>query len=232
MMLELHLRLKSDATFGRGDGVAGLVDEEIEHDAATGLPFLRGRTLKGLLVEECANILFALSRQSCSAIGRLQGAAQFLFGEPGSTLDDDAMMHVGPALLPKDLREALEADVKAKRVTSSEVLESLTAIRRQTAVDEGTGAPKEGSLRATRVVLRETPFVATLSFARPADAIALALLAGCALSLRRAGIGRNRGRGRLIARLYDTTRSSDQSDVTDEYFQQLKDLIGRRERPE
>lgn len=31
--LELHLKLLSDATFGRGDGVAGLVDAEVEHDS-------------------------------------------------------------------------------------------------------------------------------------------------------------------------------------------------------
>lgn len=225
MMLELDLRLKSDTTFGRGDGVAGLVDEEIEHDGATGLPFLRGRTLKGLLVEECANILFALGRQSFPGIGRLQAAAQFLFGEPGSTLDNDAVMHVGPALLPKDLREAVEADVRANRSTPAEILESLTAIRRQTAVDEATGAPEEGSLRAKRVVLRETPFAAALSFHRTTDDAALALLAACVLSLRRGGTDRNRGQGRLTARLQDPSRPPDRSDVTDEYLQHFIDLI-------
>lgn len=225
MMLELHLRFKSDTTFGRGDGVAGLVDEEIEHDAATGLPFLRGRTLKGLLVEECANILFALGRQPFPGVGRVQAAAQFLFGGPGSTLESNAVMHVGPALLPKDLRDAVEADVKAKRLTPAEVLESLTAIRRQTSVDEATGAPEEGSLRALRVVLRETPLAATLSFHQIPDNTVLALLAACVLSLRRGGIGRNRGRGRLTARLQDASRPPDQSDVTDEYLEHFMHLI-------
>lgn len=32
MKLTLHLKLLSDTTFGRGDGVSGLVDQEIEHD--------------------------------------------------------------------------------------------------------------------------------------------------------------------------------------------------------
>lgn len=229
MMREIHLRLKSDATFGRGDGVAGLVDEEVDHDTITGLPFLRGRTLKGLLVEECANILFALSRQPCPALDRLQRAAKFLFGGPGSTLDDEALMHVGPALLPEELREAVEADVKATRLTPAKVLESLTAIRRQTAVDEGTGAPEDGSLRAMRVVLRETPLVATVRFDQPPESPELALLAACVLSLRRGGTGRNRGRGRLTARLYDPTRPLDQSDVPDAHFRQLKALVCGKE---
>jgi CRISPR/Cas system CMR subunit Cmr4 (Cas7 group RAMP superfamily) len=51
----LKIKLLSDTTFGRGDGVAGLIDQEVEHDA-NGFPYLRGRTLKGLLSEECDNI--------------------------------------------------------------------------------------------------------------------------------------------------------------------------------
>jgi hypothetical protein len=141
MTLAIHLTLQSDATFGRGDGVAGLVDAEVEHDAATGLPLIRGRTLKGLLVEECANILYALGRSNRAGCARFEPAAGFLFGRAGSTLDDDALMHVGSALLPKDLGEAVASDIKGHRLTPGDVLESLTAIRRQTAVDEETGEP-------------------------------------------------------------------------------------------
>lgn len=65
---KLQFDLRSAATFGRGDGVAGLVDEEVEHDG-DGLPFLRGRTLKGLLAEECANILYALELQQRATSG-------------------------------------------------------------------------------------------------------------------------------------------------------------------
>jgi hypothetical protein len=223
MKLQIYMKLKSDATFGRGDGVAGLVDEEVEYDVETGLPFLRGRTLKGLLAEECANILFALNRQNSPAYARFEQAAKFLFGQGGSTLEDDACMHVGPALLPKELRDAIEADVKSDppRLRPAEVLESLTAIRRQTAVDEKTGAPEEGSLRSMRVVLRDTPFIARLDFDKDPDDVAKALLVACVLSLRRAGTGRNRGRGRLTARLRDERGL----DITDDYFQYFQRLV-------
>lgn len=221
MTLQIYMKLKSDATFGRGDGVAGLVDEEVEHDAATGLPFMRGRTLKGLLAEECANILFALRKQNPSVYAQFEQAARFLFGQPGSTLEDDAMMYVGPALLPGELRMAVEADIKSGRLAPADVLESLTAIRRQTAVDEQTGAPEKGSLRSMRVVLRDTPFVARLDFHRDPDGAVKALLAACVFSLRRAGTGRNRGRGRLGARLLDEQGS----DITDECFARFKQLV-------
>ncbi len=223
MHMYIHLKLESDATLGRGDGVAGLVDEEVEHDAATGLPFLRGRTLKGLLAEECANILFALSRQRHPACNHLQAAAKDLFGQTGSALGDSAIMHVGSALLPEELRRAVEADVKSEssRLTPTEVLESLTAIRRQTAIDDESGAPEERSLRSMRVVLRDTPFIAQLSFDKDPGETAKALLAACALSLRRAGTGRNRGRGRLMARLCDAERR----DITDECFNYFRQLV-------
>ncbi|MDK2882199.1 MAG: hypothetical protein PWP58_535 [Bacillota bacterium] len=221
MKMYIHITLKSDATFGRGEGVAGLVDEEVEHDPETGLPYLRGRTLKGLLVEECANILYALERQNSKALARLQQAAGFLFGRPGSTLDDDARMHVGPALLPEELRQAVEAHIKHKKLTPSEVLESLTAIRRQTAVAEETGAPEEGSLRSIRVVLRETTFIASLDFDEDPDEDAKALLAACVFCLRRAGLGRNRGRGRLKARLLDENKK----DITEACFERFRQLL-------
>lgn len=221
MKMYIHITLKSDATFGRGEGVAGLVDEEVEHDPETGLPYLRGRTLKGLLVEECANILYALERQNSEALVKLKKAAGFLFGRPGSTLDDDARMHVGSALLPEELRQAVEVHIKRIELSPAEVLESLTAIRRQTAVDEESGAPKEGSLRSIRVVLRETTFIASLDFDEEPDEDAKALLAACVLCLRRAGLGRNRGRGRLKARLLDENKK----DITEVCFQHFCQLV-------
>ncbi len=215
MKMYIKLKLKSDAAFGSGEGVAGLVDEEVEHDHETGLPFLRGRILKGLLVEECANILYALEGQNVKSVGQLKGDAGFLFGHPGSTLSEGAHMHVGQALLPKELRYAVEQHVKRDELTPHEVLDSLTAIRRQTSIDEKSGAPKEGSLRSMRVVLRDISFTAPLSFDSVPGREAIALLAACVLSLRRAGLGRNRGLGRLKAVLLDEKKI----DVTKEYYQ-------------
>jgi hypothetical protein len=200
-MIELKVELISDATFGRGDGVAGLVDTEVEYDAGTGLPFIRGRVLKGLLTEECANILFVLNG-SCR---QLKESALFLFGESGSLLSGEGQMHVGSALLPAELRHAVARDIKRNDLTPMKVLESLTAIRRQTSINEESGAPEKESLRSARVVLRETTFSATLDFASHPSDDALALLTACVQSLRRGGTGRNRGRGRLRAWLADET---------------------------
>lgn len=222
MKLQLHLTLISDATFGRGDGVAGLVDQEVEYDTATGLPFLRGRTLRGLLVEECANIIAVLPETIRPTFDQ---AAERLFGAPGSGLDTAGSLIVGAAELPETVRKAITASVEAKQIHPTAVLNSLTDIRRQTAVTEN-GAPDEGSLRAMRVILRQTQFVADLHFTPSGkegeDELALALLAASVKALRRAGTGRNRGRGRLQAYLQS------EAYMTDQFAQFQKMVTGGR----
>ncbi len=244
MSWRLRVTLESDATFARGEALPGVVDQEVEHDPATGLPFIRGRVLKGLLVEECSNILYSLDRaNSNAALHTFERAAGFLFGSPGSEEIDQGALHVGPALLPHELREAVAEAVSMGKLRPEEILDSLTAIRRQTSVDSDTGAPEEGSLRATRVVLRGTSFEADLDFTRPfADTSgtnpggagtstgpaaptqdeALALLAACAFAARRGGLGRTRGRGRLQMRLFEND-----ADVTEKWFEVFKNLCTR-----
>ncbi len=219
--LQLCLRLESDATFGRGEGLAGLVDEEIEYDVATGLPFLRGRTLKGLLVEECANLLFALQTTHSPALSTLEASAERLFGRPGSGLESAALLHFGPALLPPELREAVRSGIENDELDPAGVLEALTTIRRQTAIDEERGAPDKGSLRSMRVVLHETRFWAWLDFPDDPGVDDLALLAACVLSVRRGGIGRNRGRGRLSLQLLNEQGTDITLKPHFEHFKQL-----------
>jgi hypothetical protein len=126
---QLRIHLLSDATFGWGDGVAGLIDQEVEHDSC-GLPYLRGRTLKGLLSEECINLIALLPNRSHWAT-----VASELFGTPGSTLHTMASVHVGDACLPQDLRKAIAYEVQSGNLSRTDVLESLTTIRRQTSID-------------------------------------------------------------------------------------------------
>jgi len=188
----LEFTLKSDAVFARGDGVSGLVDIEVQHDR-WGFPFLGGRTLKGLLTETCADILAALGEQS----ERWERTAARLFGVPG---EQEGILSVGDAALPEDLRALVARQVEDEKLTPAQVLESLTAIRRQTAM-EVTGVPKAHTLRSIRVVLRDTTFQAPLFFEKGPTEDDLSLLAVCIKALRRAGSRRTRGFGRLKARL-------------------------------
>ncbi|MBD2433808.1 MULTISPECIES: RAMP superfamily CRISPR-associated protein [Fischerella] len=112
-------------------------------------------------------------------------------------------MHVGDACLPDDLREAVAWQIQDKTLTREEVLESLTTIRRQTAIDSQTGTADKGSLRSFRVVIRQLEFKADLLFeTQPSDEM-LSILAVGVLALRRVGSGRNRGRGYVRCTLHN-----------------------------
>jgi hypothetical protein len=198
--LTLRFELLSAATFGRGDGLPGVVDQEAEHDQY-GFPFLRGRALRGLLAEEMRGLLYALGVEDKE---RWKRSRDRLLGADGRMSDETGILHVGDACLPERLRSLIAESIDEKKgvVTPSNVLESLTAIRRQTAMT-AFGAPEPASLRAMRIVLRGTVFESRLTFDAEPEPLDKALLAATALAWRRAGTGRNRGRGRLLAWIED-----------------------------
>lgn len=213
----LTFTLQSDTAFGRGDGVAGYLDQEVQHDPY-GCPYLGGKALKGMLVNECADILAPLPP---SQRERWERTALHLFGSPGSTQEVTPLLQIGDATLPSTLRQAIQSDMDSSRpsLTRQDVLHSLTTLRRQTAIDDKTGVAKDSSLRTIRVILRETTFTARLQLRDdiPDETAqnALMLLAACAKALRRTGTGRNRGLGRLRnVQLCDES----QTPVTEELF--------------
>ena len=226
----LQLTLESDAAFGRGDGVAGVVDADVQHDIS-GLPYLGGKTLKGLLDAACAEVLSAIDQAKPGQSQAWQASALRLFGAPGSEAEQVGWLHVGDARLPDDLRAAIAGDIRSGKISASAVLESLTALRRQTAMDAETGAPLKNSLRTIRVILRETIFIARLDFIPPlavsekvsdADrARDVALLAATVKAMRRAGAHRNRGLGKLKAELFDEypVQKNEVSPVTPDLFE-------------
>ena len=214
------LNNKTLSYFGRGDGVAGLVDQEVEHDAY-GFPFLRGRTFKGLLSEECDNIIAAFTDEDESLKQHWQKVACAVFGISGSVIDTIGAIRVGDAVLPDDLRQAVAYQIQDKTLTKTEVLESLTTIRRQTAMNPN-GISTPGSLRSFRVVIRQLEFSANLHLDTNVeiDGVSdskdkmLSLLAVGTLALRHLGSGRNRGRGHVQCSLCDNQGN----DITRKYL--------------
>ncbi|MBK8024609.1 MAG: hypothetical protein IPK19_25085 [Chloroflexi bacterium] len=124
-------------------------------------------------------------------------AADGLFGVPGSGVGGQAKLHIGTGELPFDLINRVRHEIASGRLSPREVLESLTAVRRQTAADPMRDTPKDNSLRAMRVILRETVFRAPVILQAALTNDEIDLLAACAASLHRAGHSRSRGRGRI-----------------------------------
>ncbi len=185
----ITIDLLSDATFSRGEGTAGVVDVEVEHDT-WGLPFLGGKTLHGLVRDAW------LSMQDC--FPQLIHAAKRVFGTEADC-DESAIVRIGDAVVDDATRTWIRAAESRKNnpLSANAVLEALTDIRRQTSEDRDTGAPAETTLRAVRVVVRGLTLRAPLHWlAEPNDedirCLSLALLAA-----RHTGLGRNRGRGHV-----------------------------------
>ncbi|PJF26820.1 MAG: hypothetical protein CUN52_15320, partial [Phototrophicales bacterium] len=155
------------------------------------LPIIKGRTLKGLFVEACADILFGLKQCAPSVHDKFMPIADSLFGKPGSSLDSTGKLHFGTATLPTDFITKLTELNQPKET----VLNTLTTIRHQTAVDD-EDKPKDTSLRATRVVLRGTIFHAYISHPELSED-EIAFLWACANTVRHAGQNRTRGLGHI-----------------------------------
>ena len=187
----LTICLLSDTTFGRGEGTAGEVDVEVEHDK-DGLPFIGGKVLHGLLRDTWLSL--------SDAFENLEKAAALVLGQE-ATLNpgEDAILEIKDAVLPDDVQAWARYAVRRKEdaLRPEQILKSLTDIRRQTAQSRVTGAPEETTLRASRVVIRGVTFHAPLNWLRDPKPEEKQVLALCALGTRHGGLGRNRGRGFL-----------------------------------
>ena len=191
----LHIELLSDATFGRGEGTAGEVDTEIEHDEF-GIPFIGGKAVRGLLRDTWLSMR--------PHFPELQKAGDRVFGPTKRFLDDDVgVLRVGDALLQKDARDWLMAAATRTNerdcVSPAIILSACTDIRYQTAEDRRTGAPATTSLRSSRVVLQTFVFESPLTWRTGVgpDKDDLRTLAMAVLATRHGGLMRNRGRGHL-----------------------------------
>ena len=203
----LKIELLSASISSGGEGRIGQVDREVVFDE-WGLPFLPGRRLKGLWRDACRELADAW--QACSTKdtkpGHLFVEPDYLFGEVGKgpgtgsarVQIQNAYLREAPLLAPW-----LRYGLHEKRVTRDEVIESFASVRAQTAVDRLTGAPKENTLRFTRVLRPGLTFEAPLRFAgeTPEPDLLRALALGAA-ALQRMGVNRTRGLGEVDCRLY------------------------------
>jgi len=189
------MELLSDATFGRGEGTAGQVDTEVEHDEF-GIPYIGGKAVRGLLRDTWLSMR--------PHFPELRKAGDRVFGPTKRFLDDDVcVLRVGDALLQQEVRDWLiAAATRADErdcVSPAMILAACTDIRYQTAEDRLTGAPAVATLRSSRVVLRTFAFEAPLTW-RTGDGPEeddLRVLGMAALATRHGGLMRNRGRGYL-----------------------------------
>lgn len=187
----LQIKLLSDATFSRGEGAAGVVDTEVERDRF-GMPFIGGKTVRGLLRDSWLSM--------SPHFPGLVDAAELVLGR-SQAVDESCRLRIGDAVLPVEIAAAVRraAERTESPLTPWAILDGFTSIRRQTAENRETGAPDVTTLRSSRVVLRGFVFESGLTWLDgylPTESD-VRLLALCALATRHGGLLRNRGRGHI-----------------------------------
>lgn len=162
---------------------------EIEHDSQ-GLPVIRGKVVHGLLRDSWLQIENQFS-YLINWAGQVLGYAR--------DWRDTAIVRIGDGVLFPEVRKWVEYAVRrepsAHPLETQVILDSLTDIRYQTAIDRTQGTAAESTLRASRVVLRGCQFEAPLTWTARPDPEHIIVLALTALGTRHAGAGSSRGRG-------------------------------------
>lgn len=203
MRLSIELTLRSDTCFGSGVAAwSGDVDVEVERDAHTGLPRLHGRTIKGVLLEELEVALRALEPERR---GPWHDEAERLFGRSGAH-DRPALLSFHDGRLPLAVVSEVERQQRpgfesAKRWSARNITRALTTVRFQTKIDPDSGAAEPRSLRATRLWRAGLRLRCPVTVDGELSVAGRALLAACTTGVRRVGLHRNEGWGRVSARV-------------------------------
>jgi CRISPR-associated protein Csx10 len=196
-MLTLRIELKSGLCAGSGAGRPGFVDREVCFDRL-GLPFIPGRSLKGLLRDAYRGlppvVLTGLPRE-CDIFGGTGDIAS------GPIQVGNARLKSHPEL--SAWLDQVYADGKLRAtIRREEVIGHFSEIRRQTAMDRESGAPLQDTLRATRVVRPGEDMVmeAGIEGLESGHRSAVALAAA---ALQEMGTARTRGLGEVKCSLWD-----------------------------
>lgn len=151
MMLQIKMKLLSDAVFGNGISIPGGEDISILCDPY-GFPLYRGGTFKGIFREELTRYL----EWSLDSEAEVNEKITRMLGKSGSMMTDDSGRTVFSDFT---LSEAVRAAILEETGTGQPelVTDALSHLRTFTKLNE-EGMAEEGSLRICRCVNRNLIF--------------------------------------------------------------------------
>ena len=200
--MEYKVYIKTESPLCLGSGKADVnIDTDLVHDAL-GLPYFPGKRLRGLLYESAVEVVEMA--ELCQNPFITRRTVEELFHRCA----DSSVELIIPDFQLVEYRE-MAGEWKYLQsayedlIQPESVLETYTSVRFQTAVDE-EGIAKETSLRNIRVLDAPLTFVGKIQIhngdEQHVQALALALA-----NLRRAGMNRNRGFGRICCSMPNKT---------------------------
>lgn len=184
----IEVELLSETVFGGDGSVLGTADIEIQTDER-GLPYLAGRTLKGLIREQAEWYSSFLPPEE-----QLDREILRLFGKPWE--DNHESLRFGNA----KLSDAIYELVSKHNIGAGEMLNAVTNVRSMTSIDE-SGKAAAGTLRQARVMKPGFVLYAPVFANTELSETERQLLEKAVKLVRHVGVMRNRGKGEVRCRL-------------------------------
>ena len=188
----IEIELKSETILGSGESVPGSVDLEVLYDNY-GLPYLKGKTLKGRLREEAENIVrFDNKTFSKKDIYELFGY------EDKNELNKIIFFD---ATVSENIKNAIKEAINNSSIGKEEVFNALTDTRIFTSIGKN-GVALDTTLRQIRVIHKGLILNAKINVVCELSEKEEILLALSVASLKHIGLMCNRGKGSVACLLY------------------------------
>ena len=212
-MSKLKIRLLSDACISSGAVYNSTIDTDICYDVY-GLPYIPAKRLKGCLRETAEEL-------------RDWGVpipVEEIFG----TVQREGKLKLSNAMLVgyKEYVEDLEREEEKSLTHSQAVLELFTYIRAQTAIEDNTGAAKEGSLRKIRVLQKDLEFQLEYELSCEYQEA----FQKCCGALKYMGMNRTRGYGRVEVKRNDDNKKNENKKKEEEQKEEISLEEGQKYR--
>ena len=203
---QIKIELQSETILGSGESVAGYIDLDVLHDEV-GLPYFKGKTLKGRLREEAENIVILQNNIF------KEEQVDKIFGKEDS--DKDTAIAFSNCIVSPNIKKA----IKGSKLSAIDILDSLTDIRSFTAMDKD-GIALDGSLRHIRVINKGLKLYCDVTLRSEINNDELLLFKLSVLSLRHIGLMCSRGKGNVKCTLLKNNE-----DITEDILVELREKV-------
>lgn len=180
MDYKIKIHLKTETLFGNGEVIPGFLDADVQTDVL-GMPFLKAKTLKGLLREQAGLIEF--NRKENSAM------VTRLFGDE----HNNGILRISDAVFSPGVQTAIKAAIGDGKMTVKELKRSITMEYSYTRIENGVAA--DHSLRTIRMMKKDLIFYSAVSFTDEIDEKDLAWLTVSVALLKHIGTLKSKGKG-------------------------------------
>ncbi|WP_040214156.1 RAMP superfamily CRISPR-associated protein [Clostridium polynesiense] len=211
--LSIKIELVSEGIFATGAAENAGADIDILKDDL-GVPYLKGKTLKGKLREEAEML-----KEHLEAMGFFEAQDMFrgLFGKSGDFSHET--LKFSNCKISKGIEERLKLIANINHITVDSITKAMTEIRSFTKLDD-QGIAEDGSLRKARVIKRGLLLYCRIDCPRDLTNLEKGLLASAVSALRNLGAMESRGKGNVLCRLLE-----DGEDVTEKYIRELEAVV-------